>query len=179
MEIFTKLRWVGCFWLASTGGLFSCDSGQKKEPSASQQPAVLSQTDTTREEETGLDPKLSKPPFEPGAGVIPSNETEYKAALAAIDEYERVNPKAVVTSNYFSRTTINKIMQDTENCAGIRIYRTYGNNKKDFGILITAVDSTGKEVKKSVQLKDGFKVDYLIGTSEERCPDNCGHFDQN
>lgn len=171
--------------LLTAGAFVSCEGSRSNQDNTSttgtpQRPVV-----TVNEEELSSDSLalLPKKPFNPRAGRGPQNREEYKAALKSIEQYKEFNPRSIVTSNYFSDSLIRALIgkegsATDKKVSGLRVYRTYTPGEQGFGVLVVAVDEKGKEIKNKAQLKDGSQVDYTFGISQERCPHNCGSFEQ-
>ncbi|GAB2468991.1 hypothetical protein GCM10011375_29490 [Hymenobacter qilianensis] len=140
--------------------------------------------------ETGVVPaeldstlNLEPDPFDPDAGTLIASKRDRDTAIADVRRYKK-KYDGNITSNYFSRDLIVKLLAD-ERVRGLRVYRSQekdsqGRPKGKLKVIITGVDKTGKEIPINKEISPGvFESDYKMGVSYERCPENCGFFDQN
>jgi hypothetical protein len=181
MKSSATLPWAFGLLTAASVVLASCEGRRSNQGTITQGSTSNPSDSSARDEESAPDSVALLPggKFNPHAGRIPTSRAAYDSALQSIKTYKKVNKKAVVTSNYFSdsliRVLIGKEGSETDKkVSGLRVYRTYTHGQKGYGVLIVPVDSEGVDIKNStIKLKDGFKAEYLFGTSQERCPDNC------
>jgi hypothetical protein len=127
--------------------------------------------------------KLEPAPFDPDAGTLIASKRDRDTAIADVRRYKK-KYEGNITSNYFSRDLIDKLLADPK-VRGLRVYRSQekdsqGRPKGKLKVIITGVDKTGKEISINKETSPGvFEPDYKMGVSYEKCPDNCGTFDQN
>ncbi|QIL74759.1 hypothetical protein [Hymenobacter sp. HDW8] len=175
MKIYTNLRWTGCVLLLFAGGLFGCENKSKPTTPGSQNAVGGTQTEQAEVDSTM---SITDPAFDPNAGKLITDPAKRKEAIEDVKRYKKDYPQNV-SSNYFSRALVDSLLKDPR-VVGIRVYRSQEKNRGRLKVVVTGVDKTGKEIPLNKETSPGvFDTDYKIGESYERCPTNCGTFDQN
>ncbi|MBC6608985.1 hypothetical protein H8B13_19355 [Hymenobacter sp. BT188] len=178
MKTGTNLRWVGCLLIVCAGGLLGCENKSKPTDQGTQKSSVSATEPQIEQAEVDSTMNAVPAPFDPNAGTLIASKRDRDSAIADVKRYKKDYPQNV-SSNYFSRDLISKLLADPK-VRGLRVYRSQEKDRGKRKIIITGVDDKGKEIPINKEISPGmFEPDYKIGVSYERCPDNCGIFDQN
>jgi hypothetical protein len=165
-------------FIVGAGGLFGCESKPKPTDQSSENTSISADETQTEQAEVDSTMNVVPAPFDPNAGTLIGSESDRDNAIEDVKRYKR-DYSSNSSSNYFSRELINQLLADPK-VRGLRVYRAQEKGKGKMKIIITGVDQTGKEIPINKETSPGvIKADYKMGVSYERCPTNCGSFDQN